>query len=178
MYCVYTDIINREGNKMITNLRQTNEYLKERVNNNLSIIRDNEKVIRDIIKEPFTKSREERLNKVKETNKKLLAENRDAIRLQLQIVQYLYDHRFTLKKINILAGNDKDESNNIQPQENAKKLKEEDVFSMTINNKVAFNEAHPYYHDKRFINKLIKHYIQTEEYEKCTWLTQIKDSIS
>src|SRR6056297_495074 len=105
---------------MITNLRQTNEYLKERVNNNLSIIRDNEKVIRDIIKEPFTKSREERLNKVKETNKKLLAENRDAIRLQLQIVQYLYDHRFTLKKINILAGNDKDESNNIQPQENAK----------------------------------------------------------
>ena len=135
------------------------DVLKARVNYNLEKIRENEKIIKGLV-DIKSKSNEEN-NKLIECfneNKILLAENKEAINIQMNIIQFITQFRKNWeneKFANILLALD---------------LSDEDIFDHTVEGKLPFNEKHPKFGDKNFLNRLIEYYTVREDYEMCDFL--------
>ena len=45
-------------------------------------------------------------------------------------------------------------------------------YHLTIENQIPFDRYHPYYNDKRFMNMILAHYENREEFEKCAEIYQ------
>ena len=161
---------------MKEHLRKTIEILKKRVQHNLKIIHDNEKNVRNILQEPVSSSRSERLDEKFNINKRMLEENNDSIKIQLSIIRFLDKFSKELEdyiekleaenKENNIAQNSTEERNDYEVDD----LSRDDYFELTIHNSIEFDHKHPYFDDEEFFNQLLEYYTSIENYEMCSKL--------
>ncbi len=133
--------------------------LKARVNYNLERLRENEKKIKNLVnlKEKTDFENDELIEYFNE-NKQLLAENKDAINLQMSIIQFISQHRKNWdneKFSNILLALD---------------LSDEDLFDHTVDGRIPYNDKHPKFGDQDFKDKLLEYYSAREDYEMCNFI--------
>lgn len=160
-------------------LKQTLNLLKRRVQYNLSIIRSNEKVVREILQEPVSSNRSEKLNEKYNINKTMLEENNDSIKLQLSIIQFLDKYSKQLQEFidntEHIIPELRLNQNNSETTQKVVELGKEDYLDLTINDGIEYNEEHPYYNDDEFFDMLLKYYTDEENYEMCLKLISIKE---
>ncbi len=53
-----------------------------------------------------------------------------------------------------------------------------EFYTLTIDNKIAFDNQHPYFNNIDFIDNMISYYMQGENFEKCRELKQIKEYLA
>jgi hypothetical protein len=141
-------------------VQKTIESLKERVRANLLEIQNNQKEIRELLKTPVSQERTDKLEEHYALNRALLAENNDFINVQLTLSNFIEKYGNT----NIF---DKNLDNN-EP------LTEDECFEMTVHGKMGYNSKHPYYKNENFFNRLLVHYQELEDYEKCSKLVNTR----
>jgi hypothetical protein len=159
---------------MIKILREAIDTLKLRIKANLSLIHNNEHKIREILDEPVTEIRSEKLNSRFSYNKRLLQENTDSIKLQKELNSYLENY---LKNSEIIFENNKTVKSSLQEngtKDEIRNISKEDYFDLTANGAIEFDNRHPYFKDETFLNDLLKYFTDTEEYEKCSLLVNLK----
>jgi hypothetical protein len=135
------------------------KYMKFRVRNNLNKIRDNNENIRYIIatNKPFLREFQEEINQYKLNNKRLSAENDQLVRIQKFIIGYFNSFNIDYEK---------EENNN-------KSLSIKEIQQLTIKGEIPLDKNHPLISDQNFLNKMLKHYESSEEYEKCANILKI-----
>lgn len=170
-------------------LRKTIDILKKRVQYNLKIINNNEKNVKDILKEPVSSDRSERLDEKFGINKKILEENNDSLKIQLSIIKFLEKYSKQLdefaeildqidEKIEEHKTETKEKEENSIQDENTddienyeiKEVTRDDYFELTINESIEYDDQHPYFNDKDFFEKLMGYFTDIEDYEMCTKL--------
>lgn len=152
---------------MKNQLRSTLDMLREKVENNLIVIKQNEKKVRTILQnEPVSEERSGKLQENFDLNKDLLAENNDSINLQLEIVKYLEKYKSQLNE----QGKEEQVTESIEE----KTIDPEAYFQMTITGEMEYDEGHPFYQDPEFHDRLMNHYLANEDYEACDQLQRMK----
>ena len=147
---------------MKTNITQTIDSLKAKVRSNLMDIQNNQKIIRDLLKQSVSPERSSQLEEGYALNKVLLSENNDLINVQLTLSNFLDKY----------SNSDIFEMANVAAPSISISLKE--CFEKTINGELGFNSQHPFYNDDSFFQKLMTHYQQSEDYENCSRIMQEK----
>lgn len=152
---------------MVLNIQRTINELKQKVNQNIGQIKNNQTLIKKIIKESDIQKHEKRYYTFNARNKELINQNNDLINVQLTLVKFLEKYKDTA----IL-------DENIPLVDIYSITDEQEVFALTTKNVVTFDEAHPYYLNQNFIEKLILHYEFTEDYEQCQKLITLKKELA
>jgi hypothetical protein len=142
-------------------IKKTIDMLREKVKVNLMQIQNNQKEIRELLKQQVSVIRTEQLEKRYAINKSLLAENNDFINVQLTLTNFLekYEDTGMLEKC--------EDSYPVFKDEN-------ECFEHTINGSIMYDKSHPYYLDVNFFDRLLNYYQQLENYEKCSELVNTK----
>ncbi len=169
--------------KLTTILRSTIESLRDEVTENLKIIRSNEKIVRQILNQGLQNKEFEKINALYEVNRNLLNKNKEAINIQLKMINFLNTYRVNVPLNQSPGVNDEDAFTTrdlneqfIVPSNVSKadldsigvsEITEEDYFNLTIEGKIVFNRSHPYFENENFYQKLMAHYTTTENYEMC-----------
>lgn len=159
--------------------------LKERINYNLQIIKENEENIRKILSQPVSNERSELLKEKFNINKKLLEENHDSLVIELQLINYLGKFREILKhqtNNNQLSNEVNNEIDNLANEEYLNESNSEQIeksgdtqlLNLTILGEIPFNSEHPRFNDEVFFENLLENYKSTENYEMCSHLLRIK----
>jgi hypothetical protein len=141
-------------------VQKTIESLKDKVRANLLEIQNNQKEIRDLLKQPVSTERTEKLEERYTLNRALLAENNDFINVQLTLTNFIEKYGNT----NIFTA----------VFEDTNPLSEDECFELTVSNKMTFNSKHPYYKNELFFNRLLEYYQVIEDYEKCGKLVNLR----
>jgi hypothetical protein len=141
------------------------DVLKKRVQFNLEIIAKNELRIKELLKEPVSEERARKLNDRFDFNKKLLEENKDALKIQKSLIDFMEKHKIEMDDAFHLITNNEDTSLSTDVD-----LEKEDYFDLTINGALDFDKQHPYYHDEMFIQDLMQYFTEVENYEMCSQL--------
>ncbi len=144
-------------------IKRTIELLKEKVKSNLLEIQNNQKEIRNLLKQPVSAERSAELEEKYSLNKILLAENNDFINVQLTLTNFV----------------EKYSSSDIFENEQSASAPcgctgEKDCFELTVNGVIPFDLQHPFFNDDNFFQKLLHYYQDIEDYEKCSKLVQEK----
>jgi hypothetical protein len=141
-------------------IRKTIDKLREKVKENLTQIQNNQKDIRELLKQQVSGSRTEKLEKKYAINKSLLAENNDFINVQLTLSNFL----------------EKYEQTAFLSEENSASVFKDvnECFELTVNGFLMYDSCHPYYSDDNFFKRLLDYYQQLENYEKCSELVNTK----
>lgn len=162
---------------MKENLKNAIVTLKQRIRFNLDLIKQNENLIKEILKEPVSQERSKKLNGKFELNKKLIQENNDSLKLQREIISYLDKY-----KTNFSESNEVNKINNYLEQSDSEdeilEINKEDYFELTVNGELVFDSQHPYFNDESFLNDLLLHFISLENYEMCAQLKERKNKRS
>lgn len=148
-------------------LRKVVELLKERVRTNLCLVNANQDIINQILALQSDEEKEERKNEFEmkfNKNKELLNANDDFIKLQLEIVKFVEKYKHT----GLINENNDDITNA------ANEYSKDEVFDLTVDDVIPFNEKHPFFNDSEFFNDLISYYVNREKYERCNELKKIK----
>ena len=140
-------------------IQQTIELLKLRIKTNLEEIKENQLQIKEILSQPTSAERTHLFDERYNVNKRLLSENNDFINVQLTLVKFLEKY----KNSSLM-----DDSYEVIDLTN-----EEEVFQHTIDGSLEYDKSHPYFSNKVFLGKLLDHYIQVENYEKCEKLSRL-----
>lgn len=138
-------------------LQITIEQLRFHVMKNLELVRENEREIKEMLKEPVTVARARVLSDKYDFSKKVLSENNDFINLQLSIINFIYKYKHVWDAENEMDDNDIE---NIT-------LTRDECFQLTIESKMEYGPEHPFYYDDLFYENLMEFYQQEEDYEKC-----------
>jgi hypothetical protein len=141
-------------------VQQTIESLKEKVRANLLDIQQNQKEIRELLKQPVSDERSKKLEERYALNRVLLAENNDFINVQLTLANFIEKYGNTNIFTEILSED--------------KIIDEEGCFEMTINGQIEYNFKHPYFKNELFFNRLLDYYQNIEDYEKCSKLVNTR----
>jgi len=147
-------------------LQRTIDELKKRVKKNLKAINENQKVIKELLKQPNTPERAHEFERYYSANKNLLQENNDYINIQLTLINFLEKYKSTavlddsVPVVDIYSISD-----------------DKEVLDLTLKGVVAFNENHPKFNDSDFIDKMIAYYEKEEQYEKCSELLDLKSKL-
>lgn len=141
---------------------KTIEILKEKVKANLLEIQNNQKEIRNLLKQPVSVERSEKLEEKYAFNKVLLAENNDFINVQLTLSNFVEKYSNTDIFEQVVAAT----ASGI--------ASESDFFEMTIKGVLNYDLKHPYFNDDNFFNKLLEYYKSLEDYEKCHTLVKAR----
>ncbi len=141
-------------------IRKTIDMLREKVKQNLTQIQNNQKEIRELLKQQVSIQRTEELEKKYSVNKLLLTENNDFINVQLTLTNFLDKYEDTV----FLA-----EGNLIPYFKNS-----DECFEHTVNGSLFYDPTHPYYSDVEFFNRLLDYYQHLEDYERCSQLVNTK----
>jgi len=158
---------------MVENLKKTIEALKHRIRYNLDLIQSNEKRIRELLKEPVSEERSEKLNKRFNINNKMIKENDEAIKLQRNIITYLENYADELTHFPEAIEVEKSKKS---IQVNTKvEINREDYFDLTVSKALDFNKNHPYFKDKSFARDLLNHFIEIEDYEMCARINNFQE---
>jgi hypothetical protein len=145
-------------------IKRTIELLKEKVKSNLLEIQNNQKEIRNLLKQPVSAERSAELEEKYSLNKILLAENNDFINVQLTLTNFL-------EKYNTSDIFENEQSVNSPYQ----CMGEKDCFELTVNGSLSFNSQHPFFNDDNFFQKLLRYYQDMEDYENCSKLVKEKN---
>jgi hypothetical protein len=164
-------------------LRATIEEMKNKVQFNLNKIHENERMIRELLKKPVSTSRSEQLEEKFSLNKEMLRENKDAIKIQLSLVQFLNEYRDSLGEYEkrtdqIVAEVEKETTENKVKEQEDEAVEMQRIFNLTVAGELPYDEHHPFYEDTAFIDHLLEHYQEHEEYEKCAPLVEMRNSIA
>lgn len=146
-------------------LQSTIEQLRIHVMKNLELVRENEREIKDMLKEPVSPSRAQILSEKYDYSKKVLAENNDFINLQLSIINFIYKYKCVWdqeKELAVVSG--------IQMTS----LSRDECFQLTIDSKLQFGPDHPFFNDENFFDNLLEFFKEREDYEKCDALVKLK----
>lgn len=144
-------------------IKKTIDVLKEKVKSNLLEIQNNQKEIRNLLKQPISAERSTCLEEKYALNKILLAENNDFINVQLTLTNFYEKYSNSdifVKEVGPAPVQFKNEK---------------ECFELTINGQLTYNQDHPYYNDDKFFRKLLQHYQSLEDYEKCSKLVKEKN---
>ncbi|MBN2523352.1 MAG: hypothetical protein JXB24_08740 [Bacteroidales bacterium] len=148
-------------------LQKTIDELKFRVKKNLKVINENQLQIKQLLASNTTGERANEYEKCYSVNKKLLQENNDYINIQLTLINFLEKYKGTavlddtMPVVDIYSISD-----------------EVEVLDLTLKGIVKFDEKHPKFKNKKFIDKMISHFETMEEYEKCQKLIEMKNKLS
>jgi hypothetical protein len=145
-------------------IKRTIDILKEKVRSNLLEIQNNQKEIRELLKQPVSAERSASLEEKYALNKVLLAENNDFINVQLTLTNFYEKYN------NTDVFNVKEE---VPVQLQFKN--ENECFELTVNGHLVYNQDHPYFTDDNFFQKLLHYYQDREDYERCSKLVQEKN---
>jgi hypothetical protein len=139
------------------------ELLQNQVKRNLEIINQNEDIIREISNQPESAQQMTTYQKHYVENKNLLAENNDITNLQLTLLNFLkkYKHSDLF--------NDPASLDEVDPKQDP-----DYVFELTVSGKIPFNSHHPFFENRDFFSQLLMHFENTEQYEKCQHLMEVK----
>lgn len=143
-------------------LQNTIEQLRFHVMKNLELVRENEREIKEMLKDPVSASRARQLTEKYDYSKKVLAENNDFINLQLSIINFIYKYKNVWdqeKEMAVVA-------------EIPASLTREECFQLTIDSKLEFDPNHPFFFDDSFFITLLEFYQDQENYEKCNELVK------
>jgi hypothetical protein len=130
--------------------------LKEHVSQNNKDIQLNQEEIDKLLSETPSKTSKINLDARYSTNRELLNENADFVKMQLELAEFLEKYKLLFPSI-------PDETNVQDPKENDTRK----LFTQTINGKLKFDRAHPQYHNPKFFQELLKYYEIHEDYEMC-----------
>jgi hypothetical protein len=146
-------------------IQRTIDLLKKKVKDNLEVINKNQAKINEMIRQPASAERTYHIEKSYALNKALLTENNDFISLQLALLNFMekYKDSATLK--------DEGELEEINP---ATVLDDDELFELTVQGKLKFENGHPKFNDEFFFNKLLSYFASIEAYEKCNSLLSLK----
>jgi hypothetical protein len=139
---------------------KTIESLKDKVRANLLEIQNNQKEIRNLLKQAPSQERTDNLEERYTLNRVLLAENNDFINVQLTLTNFIEKYGNTHIFTQIL--------------ENAEPQSEDECFELTVNGKMCYNSKHPYFKSDTFFQRLLEYYQIIEDYEKCSKLVNLK----
>lgn len=186
---------------MKTAMKQLIDELRHRVMANLNAVRINELEIRQILTEPNSKERSEKLSSRFSLNKRILEENKDNIEIQNHIINFLTlykeipDFSEKIKSLkgfeqeldnksddgtsNIENNSEKNASSHSQKIESelrmiTKKQTAGRIFDLTISGKMEYTIEHPLFNNEEFFERLFNHYLTMEDYEKCAELKILK----
>lgn len=129
--------------------------LKIHIKNNLEIINKNQKRINEILKNPFTNESEKEYEALKRENKNLMDENDDCINLQIILSNFLNKYRFS----NFI--------NSEYVPAISSYLNEEEIYYLTINEKIPITPSHPAFSNENLLKKILDYFTKCEKYEKC-----------
>ena len=147
-------------------IQKTIDELKFRVKKNLKIINKNQTQIKELLATANSGERTVEYEKCYSVNKQLLQENNDYINIQLTLINFLEKNKGTA----VLEDN--------MPVVDIYSITDEvEVLALTLKGVVDFDEKHPKYNNRKFIDKMISHYEKTEEYEKCQKLIEMKSKL-
>jgi hypothetical protein len=146
-------------------LRQLLDEMKNKVVANLEEVKKNEAGIRELLSAPYSNEKNISLEKQFIRNKNLLAENMDYLELQIKIVTIIDKYKNSDLIRLPLESIIEQEPLNI------------DFYNETIEGRLAFDEYHPCYNDEEFIDRLLNHYLEQENFEQCKKLLDIKTKI-
>ncbi len=127
-------------------LRKVINNLRLKVYNNIREIESNDGNVRTVLNEPVSETRTSRLKKWLDKNRTLMDENKDLVALQLSMLNYLSKYY-----------EDVDEN----------QYDKKELFQLTIDNLLPFDDEHPCYDDDEFRNMLLNYYTEKEDYEMC-----------
>lgn len=144
-------------------LQSTIEQLRFHVMKNLELVRENEREIKEMLKEPVSVARARILSDKYDFSKKVLAENNDFINLQLSIINFIYKYKGVWEK--------ESEPALVQEAEPVN-LTREECFQLTVESKMQYGPEHPFYYDDSFYDNLLEFYKERENYEKCNELVK------
>ena len=144
-------------------IKKAIEVLKEKIKSNLLDIQNNQKEIRDLLKQSVSSERSAQLDEKYASNKILLTENNDFINVQLTLTNFFekYNNSGFFDKEPVTAP--------------CQCTNEKECFEMTINGQIPYNSQHPYYNDDKFFKKLLNYYQNIEDYESCSKLVKEKN---
>jgi len=177
-------------------------FLKERVGINLETIRENETEIRKLLKMPVSPERTQSLEGFFSHNRQMLDENKDALSIEIGILNYLrkfsefkenfkysigegedlnsnvfdkFEDEIVDQTENFFASDDDDEDeNDLQASiEYDRKV----FFDYTINGKLTYNDRHLFWDDDEFFNELMEYYTRHENYERCAELIKGRQAL-
>jgi hypothetical protein len=141
------------------------KILKEHVRQNNKEIQYNQDEINSLLSENTSSANQKELDGKKDLNKDLLNENKDFIRMQFEITEFMdkYGHLFT----------ENDEFDELKDEfhENEKM----NFFYQTISGRMKFDSLHPMFNNDDFFRELLEYYKEKEDYEKCQELLRIKE---
>ncbi|NBC82797.1 MAG: hypothetical protein GVY19_05390 [Bacteroidetes bacterium] len=149
---------------MEKNIRKLIDLIKDRVKANLQEINSNQDAISRIMAKHSEaaagQSGQNEFNDRFNKNKELLDINDDLIKLQLHLVKFAekYKDKEFLSHIKIKRLFLEDE------------YSKDEVFDLTVDEIIPFDEKHPFFKDDEFYNDLITYYVNREKYEICEGL--------
>jgi hypothetical protein len=141
-------------------IQKTIDSLKDKVRANLLEIQNNQKDIRELLKQPVSQERTDKLEQRYILNRALLAENNDFINVQLTLSNFIEKYGNTNIFTQVLRGDEP--------------LTEDECFEMTVNGKMPYNSKHPYFKNNLFFNRLLEYYQNIEDYENCSKLVNTR----
>lgn len=136
------------------------DLLKKRVKDNLEVINSNQTQLNEMLGQPFSVERTYQIEKNYASNKALLAENNDLISLQVNLVKFL-------EKYKDLISQWETESEELTEMDLAVLMDDDELFELTIQGKLGYENGHPKFNDELFFNRLLEYYASIEAYEKC-----------
>ena len=139
-------------------------FMKERVEVNLKKIKSNGNITKKILEEPVSFERAEKLKIYQGENKALFEENQELILLQNSITFFLVKSKTRNEVLKDYADDNPNDCIEISFEE---------CLQQTIEGKLAFDENHPCFNNDEFIEKLLFHYEQLEQYEKCAEIVRM-----
>jgi hypothetical protein len=126
-------------------LKASIDLMKSKVYQNLKEIEKNDSTVRNILGEQVSETRTLRLKKWLDKNRSLMEENKELVSLQISMLNYLAKFYTEVEK-----GADKVE-----------------VFKLTVDKVIQFDQQHPFYDNEEFRNELLNYYTEQEDYEMC-----------
>ena len=167
-------------------MNQLLEALRARVIENLNSIRVNENEIRQILTEPLSGIRSQKLSERYALSKKILKENEDNLKIQNLIVDFFSKYRNVPdfnKEISELKTLEKGINsfqkggfNLNQIFSNFNEAEKEDKNPQNSEVEQDKKKNHPVFGNVRFFERLLNCYIQREEYEVCAKLVKENES--
>jgi hypothetical protein len=151
---------------MIELMRKAIEVLKIKVNSNLEEIRQNEIQFHKMLSDGLVAKDPEEMNRIILLNKNLLNENFDYINVQISLLKFLEKYQY--QKVFTESQPDKVELNA------QGKTEAIDFFIETVSGNIRFDAEHPLFNDDDFFSRLLRHFEDNEEYEKCAELVKVK----
>lgn len=150
---------------MLSHIQKTIDSLNQKVKQNVAVIYENQEEMKRL------KSRsidyKSQFDAYVRLNKELLIQNNEMINVQLTLINFIEKYRHTaiiqenLPVIDIYSISD-----------------EEELLELTVKNIIPFNHKHPNYRNEEFIDRLIMHYENIENYEVCSELKRWKEEQS